>query len=90
MESMFINGQDIRSMPELVQHANWADGLLERHKNFTADNTRKILEEEIGEVFLHVLEDAGVYKRNEAGRSAFMRFITVLRQHRTKTVEKFT
>lgn len=78
MESMFINGQDIRSMPELVQHANWADGLLERHKNFTADNTRKILEEEIGEVFLHVLEDAGVYKRNEAGRSAFMRFITVL------------
>ena len=78
MESMLVNGQDIRSMPELAHHANWAEELLSKYSNFTAEKTRTILEQEIGEVFLHVLEDAGVFKRNEAGRSAFMRFITVL------------
>lgn len=78
MEGMFINGQDIRSMPELTQHAYWADQLMQKYTNFTATNTRNILEQEIGEVFLHVLEDAGVFKRNESGKTAFMRFINVL------------
>ena len=32
-------------------------------------------EQEIGEVFAAVLEDAGVFKRTEAGKAAFMRFI---------------
>ena len=29
----------------------------------------------VGEVFTGVLEDAGVYKCNEAGRAAFLRFV---------------
>ena len=37
-----------------------------------------ILKEEIGQVFVKVLEDAGVYKYNEEGRKAFDRFIAVL------------
>lgn len=35
-------------------------------------------EEEIGRVFAAVLEDAGVFKRTEAGREAFLRFIGTL------------
>ena len=34
-----------------------------------------ILKKEVGEVFVHVLEDAGVYKCTEEGREAFLRFI---------------
>lgn len=36
-------------------------------------------EQEIGEVFAAVLEDAGVFKRTDEGRAAFMRFIDELR-----------
>lgn len=37
-----------------------------------------ILKEEIGRVFVHVLEDAGVYKCTDEGRAAFRRFIATL------------
>ena len=37
-----------------------------------------ILEEEIGIVFTHVLEDAGVFKYTVDGREAFKRFIATL------------
>ncbi len=33
---------------------------------------------EVGEVFVHVLEDAGVYKCTEEGREAFLRFVKTL------------
>lgn len=33
-----------------------------------------ILRDEIGKVFMQVLEDAGVYKRTPEGKSAFLRF----------------
>ena len=39
---------------------------------------RKILEQEIGEVFLEVLCDAGVFKRNPEGQAAFDKFINCL------------
>ena len=37
-----------------------------------------ILQEEVGQVFVHVLEDAGVYKCTPEGREAFRRFIKAL------------
>jgi UDPglucose--hexose-1-phosphate uridylyltransferase len=39
---------------------------------------RAILDKEIGRVFLEVLCDAGVFKRNEEGQSAFDRFVDFL------------
>lgn len=78
MEGMLVHGQDIRSMPELEQHAQWASEIVQKHPELTADNVRTILEQEIGEVFRQVLEDAGVFKRTEEGQSAFTRFISVL------------
>ena len=59
---------------ELAKHAPWAAELQMRH-TFTAENIHGILEQEVGKVFAQVLEHAGVYKRNEAGRAAFLRFI---------------
>ena len=38
----------------------------------------KYTEQEIGEVFAAVLEDAGVFKRTDEGMAAFMRFINTL------------
>ena len=42
---------------------------------FTAENTQEILRREVGRVFMQVLCDAGVYKRDAAGQAAFLRFV---------------
>ena len=59
---------------ELEKHAPWAEELKAKY-TFTADNAEEILKAEVGKVFAKVLEHAGVYKRNEDGKAAFMRFI---------------
>ncbi|MCC2878468.1 UDP-glucose--hexose-1-phosphate uridylyltransferase [Lachnoclostridium pacaense] len=74
-----IEGRDIRSNETLEKHADWVDGFLPQYKEkgiaVTADNVESILQEEVGYVFARVLEDAGVYKCDEAGREAFGRFL---------------
>ena len=64
--------------PELEQHAEWARDIAARRKDLNKDNVDDILKEEIGHVFVHVLEDAGVYKCTDEGRAAFERFIATL------------
>lgn len=53
---------------------DWADEIKKR-SDITTDNVHGIVQEEVGHVFVRVLEDAGVYKRDEKGREAFMRFV---------------
>ncbi len=67
-------GGDPSQDQELEKHAAWARELRERH-TFTAENVEEILRQEIGAVFAKVLEHAGVFKRNEEGRAAFLRFV---------------
>ena len=52
--------------------------VLERHPEIDRENVDDILKEEVGMVFVHVLEDAGVFKCTPEGRSAFDRFISIL------------
>ena len=47
-------------------------------QNINEGNVMDILKEEIGQVFVKVLEDAGVYKYNEEGRKHSTGFIAVL------------
>ncbi len=75
LEDAMLNGENLCACPELTHHAEWAEEILKRYPDFSKENARAILEQEIGKVFLEVLEDAGVFKRNEAGKKAFMRFI---------------
>ncbi len=60
--------------PSLKAHEEWAKEVLSSHPEFDKNNARVILEEEIGRVFAQVLEDAGVFKRTEEGKAAFLRF----------------
>ncbi|MBR1639084.1 MAG: UDP-glucose--hexose-1-phosphate uridylyltransferase [Treponema sp.] len=71
-------GADLRADEVLSKHADWAEEVLARHPDFCKENADAILKEETGIVFSKVLEDAGVYKRDEAGRAAFDRFIESL------------
>ena len=52
--------------------------IRDRYPEITKENIHGILQKEIGIVFTHVLEDAGVYKCTTEGREAFMRFLETL------------
>lgn len=72
-----VNNKDIASNEMIEKHAAWADSFRGKY-DFTEENITEILEKEVGIVFTHVLEDAGVFKCTEEGRKAFRRFIEVL------------
>ncbi len=74
LEVAMLNGENLYNCPELTHHAEWAESILKRYPDFCNENARMILEQEIGKVFLEVLEDAGVFKRDEEGKTAFLRF----------------
>ena len=62
-----------------ASHSAWAQDIYERRRDeLTEENALDILHEEIGSVFGHVLEDAGVFKWDEAGRAACQRFVESL------------
>lgn len=60
----------IKNNELLNKHYVWAEMLLKKYK-FTFENVESILQKEIGEVFLLVLKDAGVFKCDEQGKKAF-------------------
>ena len=78
LEKTMVSGQNLYLLPEMAPHAKWATEVLGRHPEFSEENARAILEQEIGEVFLEVLKDAGVFKRTEEGTAAFSKFIRTL------------
>ena len=71
-----IEGKDIRSFDELLKHADWAEEFIPKYEGkINKENVDEILKTEIGKVFVKVLEDAGVFKRDKKGREYFMKFI---------------
>ncbi len=77
-----VQGRDVNEEESLQKHAEWVKEILakygEKNITITEENVNEILQEEVGQVFVHVLEDDGVYKTTEEGRKAFRRFIEVL------------
>ena len=73
LKTAILEGKDLRSDSVLEKHADW---VVEFSKNYniTKDNIDAVIEKEIGIVFSKVLENAGVYKRTEDGKKAFLRF----------------
>ncbi len=77
-EYLLINDlEKIKNHPDLVKHSNWAQDILQR-KRITEENITEVLNDEIGEVFLKVLKDAGVFKDTEEGNAAFAKCRNVL------------
>ena len=80
LADFLLEGKDVRSDAELEKHADWVEEFLPRHPELNQENVMDILEQEIGKVFVQVLEDAGVYKCTPEGREAFARFMDALNQ----------
>ncbi len=90
LKEVILAGEDPAGVPAVASHADWTASILAKYPAYApgsvkrtlqedADKARRtldgIIEEEIGLVFAQVLENAGVYKDDEAGREAFRRFI---------------
>ena len=77
LEEYILGKKDIRSNEMLEKHADWVDEWIGEY-DITEDNIHSIVQDEIGKVFVKVLECAGVYKQTEEGQKAFDRFIGTL------------
>ncbi len=73
-----VNGKNIRENEDIVKHADWVDSFSGKYESITSENVMSVLEKEVGIVFTHVLEDAGVFKCTEEGRNYFKKFIDTL------------
>ena len=75
LKAAMLSGADLRADERTAAHADWAEEILKR-RPFHEKNADAVLQEEVGAVFEKVLEDAGVFKRDAEGRTAFRRFIS--------------
>ena len=76
LKDVLIKGEDISSDETLSKHKKWVDSFICSYDNINKENVDKIIEDEVGKVFSKVLEHAGVYKRDENGQKAFMKFVS--------------
>ncbi len=69
-----LKGEDLYKNELTASHADWTYGFMKNYE-ITPDNVNDIIQLEVGKVFATCLEHAGVYKRNEEGKEAFLRFL---------------
>ena len=67
-------GGDLRASEATEKHADWAETFAKNY-TITPENALDIVQKETGKVFAQVLEHAGVYKRTDEGKAAFLRFL---------------
>ena len=61
-----------------ASHAAWAVEVAQKHPALAQSDAGHVLRDEVGLVFGRVLEDAGVYKWDDAGRAGLERFLSRL------------
>lgn len=60
----------------LYKHKHWIDELVTHYgNNLSSDEADQVLKSSVGQKFICVLSDAGVFKRDLSGKKAFERFI---------------
>lgn len=77
MKKAILSGADFAATETIAKHKAWFLSFAGNY-TFTEENTEKILKKEIGNTFVRVLTDAGVFKRDEAGQAAFVRFLATV------------
>lgn len=78
LKEYILENKEITTNEKIEKHASWVAEFLPSYPQLNAENIDRILEEEVGKVFVKVLEDAGVYKCTEKGRRDFLRFLNTL------------
>lgn len=78
LKDTMLTGKDISSVESIAKHKEWADMVMSKY-DITDENCDDILKKEIGIVFTSILEQCGVFSRDEKGRAQFIRFLESIR-----------
>lgn len=77
IEQYLLGDFELEDVSEI--HQSWATELKEKSSTVNDDNVNDFIEQEVGNKFTRVLEDAGVYKQTSDGLKGFNRFIEALK-----------
>ncbi len=75
LKEYILTGKEIASNEVIEKHEDWVKEFARSYESINAENIDEIINKEIGLVFSKVLEHAGVYKWDEPGKRAFLKFI---------------
>lgn len=68
--------REILNHQEMEKHALWYERL--KDLQITEENAQQVIQASIGEIFMHILENAGVFKDTPAGNAAFRKFCSTV------------
>ena len=72
IKSHILNKEEY--LPEIEKHKTWIENMMNKY-DFTTSNIDKILQDEVGTIFMQLLEDCGVFKQNKEGIEQFIKFV---------------
>ena len=75
LRDALLHGTDIAADERIAKHKDWAMEIAAKNA-LTTENCMDILQQEVGKVFAAILEQCGVFDRNEAGKTQFLRFLS--------------
>ncbi len=70
--------ESIRGNEDIEKHLKWAVEIKQNYKDLTESNVEEILKKEVGLIFSTILEHCGVFKRDQEGQRAFVRFLETI------------
>ena len=70
-----LAGDNVAEDETLAKHAEWVDMIRAKYDAIDKYNVNDILKNEIGLVYSEILEQCGVYKRDEEGKKLLRRFM---------------
>ncbi len=80
VKDAILENRDFSSDPVISSHSEWVSEFKKKYADINKDNIDKILNDEVGLVFMKVLEYAGVYKQNEKGYQGVLRFVVAVNE----------
>lgn len=73
--------EKIKAHVEIVKHLEWAKEIKVKYPDLSTENVKEVVKKEIGIVFEKILHHAGVFKRDGAGKNAFLKYIHSLKNN---------
>ena len=69
------NREKVQNNEEINKHIPWIEKMLSENLSLNYLEAKELIKKEVGIIFSRVLEDAGVFKRNEKGQEGFNKFL---------------
>ena len=72
---MSYSKEEAENNEEINKHMPWIEKMLSENNMSTYDEAKELVKKEVGIIFSKVLENAGVFKRNEKGQAGLEKFL---------------